>query len=153
MSRSNFTWRVRYHLNATFNNISGIFWRSVLLVQETGDPDKTIDLSQVKYRVHLACAGFELTTLILMVIGTDCIFSFKSNYHTITTTVAPNILLLFNKIKKIPDCSIYHIRTVPKCNWKIVEMAKSITLTHTYIWPLIFLVQLFLWNFFLLKIF
>ena len=31
------------------------------------------------YRVHLALAGFELTTL--MVIGTDCIGSFKSNYH------------------------------------------------------------------------
>ena len=33
------------------------------------------------YRVHLAWAGLELTTL--MVIGTDCIGSHKSNYQTI----------------------------------------------------------------------
>jgi hypothetical protein len=31
--------------------------------------------------------GFELTTSV--VIGTDCIGSYKSNYHTITTTMAP----------------------------------------------------------------
>ena len=36
------------------------------------------------YRVHIAWSGFELTTLV--VIETDCIGSFKSNYHTITTT-------------------------------------------------------------------
>jgi hypothetical protein len=35
------------------------------------------------YRVHLAWAGFELTTLV--VIGTGCIGSYKSNYHTIKT--------------------------------------------------------------------
>jgi len=37
------------------------------------------------YRVHLACAVFELTRLV--VIGTDCIGSVKSNYHMITTTL------------------------------------------------------------------
>ena len=36
------------------------------------------------YRVHLAWEGFELTTLV--VICTDCIGSYKYNYHTITTT-------------------------------------------------------------------
>jgi hypothetical protein len=36
------------------------------------------------YRVHL---GFELITLV--VISTDCIGSYKSNYHTITTTTVP----------------------------------------------------------------
>jgi hypothetical protein len=77
--------------NTTFNNISFISWRSVLLVEETVHPQKTTNLPQVTeklYRVHLAWAGFELTTLV--VIGTDCIGSCKSNYHTITTTTVPN---------------------------------------------------------------
>ena len=55
-------------------------------------PEKTTDLAQVThklhnimlYRVRLAWVGFGLTTLAL--IGTDCIDSSKSNYHTITTT-------------------------------------------------------------------
>jgi hypothetical protein len=34
--------------------------------------------------------GFELTTLV--VIGTDCIGSYKPNYHTITTTTASTFL-------------------------------------------------------------
>ena len=41
------------------------------------------------YRVHLAWAGFEFTTLV--VIGTNRIGSCKSNYHTITTTMAPQL--------------------------------------------------------------
>ena len=43
------------------------------------------------YRVHIACAGFELTTLV--VIGTDCIGSYKSNYHTIMTMSAPKFIV------------------------------------------------------------
>ena len=59
--------------------------------------EKTIDLPQVfdkllhimLYRVHLVWAGFEFTTLVL--IGTDCTCSSKSNYHRITTTAASTI--------------------------------------------------------------
>jgi hypothetical protein len=41
------------------------------------------------YQVHIAWAGFGLTTLV--VIGTDCIGSYKSNYRTIKATTAPDI--------------------------------------------------------------
>ena len=87
--------------NATFNNMntSAISWWSVLLVEGTGVPKENHrpavshwqTWSHNLYRVDLAWAGFELTTLVVM--GTDCIGSYKSNYHTITTTTAPMFLV------------------------------------------------------------
>jgi len=64
-------------------------------------PEKTTDLPLVTdklyhiimYRIYHAWAGFELTTLV--VIGTDCIGSCKSNYHTITAMMAPQHLISF----------------------------------------------------------
>ena len=38
--------------NATFNTISAISWRSLLLVEETGVPEETTDLSQVTDQLY-----------------------------------------------------------------------------------------------------
>ena len=65
--------------NATFNNISVISWRSILLVE------KTTDLSQVTDKLYQIMmytspwSRFELTTSVA--IGTDYIGSCTSNNH------------------------------------------------------------------------
>jgi len=77
---------------ATFNNISVISWRSVFL-RKPEYPEKTTDLLLVTDKVYyiIVCsspwAGVEPTTSVVM--GTDCIGTWKSYYHTITTTTAP----------------------------------------------------------------
>jgi hypothetical protein len=84
----NLVWRVLM-FNATFNNISGILWRSVWLVEETGVPGKnhrpaTSPWQALSHNIISGTPLHELTTLV--VISIDCIGSCESNYHTITTT-------------------------------------------------------------------
>ena len=97
----NIGFRLRFMVfNTTFNHISVISWRSVLLVEETGVPRENHRpaVSHWQTSSHNGCieytspwVGFELTTLV--VIGTDCLGSCKSNYHT-TTTALCNICIL-----------------------------------------------------------
>jgi hypothetical protein len=84
--------------NATFNNISVISWRSVLLVEEIIDTDKL-------YHIMLYTSPwsrFELTTSV--VIGTDCTYICKSSYHTISATTATYVpvgkLFLLQQLKR-----------------------------------------------------
>ena len=90
-------------LNTTFNNISVILWLSVLLVEETAVPDKNYRpvASHGQTSSHNVVSStpcneedLDLTTLILVVIGTDCTGNCKSNYHTNTTMTA---LPFFNR--------------------------------------------------------
>ncbi len=77
----------------TFNNISVISWQSVLLVEETRVPGETTDLPQVRQSLsHNAVWSTPHLSGIRThnVIGTDCIGSCKSNYHTITSTMVPH---------------------------------------------------------------
>ena len=85
-------------------------------------PKKTNDLPQVSdklyhimlYQVHLTWVGFKLTTLV--VIGTDCIGSYKSNYHTFTTTTTPrmNIMsaLLKSAVNKMLNATFNNISVI-----------------------------------------
>jgi hypothetical protein len=85
----------------------------------------------MSYRVHIAWAGFELTTLV--VIGTDCICRYKSNYHMITTTTAFETMLGMYRSRKwrqrqankksLAKSSVTFLIAVswPRYSWNIVE--------------------------------
>jgi hypothetical protein len=85
-------------------------------------PEKTTNLSQeslinfhhiMLYRVHLAWAGFELTTLV--VIGTDCIGSYKSIWlrprRPLVETTNISIHFFFSNLGG--NCMTSMIATIP----------------------------------------
>ena len=83
--------------NATFKNISVISWGSVLLVGETGVPGESHRpvASHWQTLSHNVISSTHRLNGIRThnVSGIDCIGSYKSNYHTITTTPIANTLL------------------------------------------------------------
>ena len=109
--------------NATFNNISVISWRSVLLVGKTGVPRE----NQIPVTSHWQTLSHDngisstprLSGIIIhnvsgnRVIGTGYIGNCKSNYHTITTMTVPVNEMYDYKNINIPKLShlLYNMLT------------------------------------------
>ena len=80
--------------NATFNNISVISWRSVLLVKETGENHQPVASHWQTLSHDVVSSTSRLSKIrphnFSCVMDTNCIGSYKTNYHAITTTTALN---------------------------------------------------------------
>ena len=80
--------------NATFNNISVISLRSVLLLEETGENHRHF-ASHEQTLSHNVVSSTPCLRGIRIVMGNGCMCSCKSNYHTNTTMMAPLFLFVF----------------------------------------------------------
>ena len=89
--------------NTTFNNISVISWWSVLLMEETGVPVASHWATLLHNVVLSTCMGFKLTTLV--VIGTDCTGSWKSNDGPCSCLVRKYLLLEHIRVYLICYCT------------------------------------------------
>ena len=113
--------------NATFNNISVISWRSVLLVEETGVPGEN----------HQPVASHRQTLSHSVVSSTACheqgsnlqlhsdrhllhMCSCKSNHQTISTTTAP--LFAFRNNNKVSNESVVYLHIAHGDKIDMVDM-------------------------------
>ena len=106
------------------------------------DPEKTTDLSQVPDKLYYIMlhtspwSRFEITTSV--VIGTDSIGNCKSNYHAITSTTAPHLLIEIFKIKlsfyaRVVQISfsIWNINMLCE-GWDFTHMWKTLAMTTSF---------------------
>ena len=114
--------------DVTFNNISVISWRSVLLVEESGVPGKNYRPAASHWQTlwHNIVSSIprlswiRLTTLV--VIGTECICSCRSNYHTITTMMAPVTRVIglswyiYSGLGKLDNVDSFSVSSVGICH-------------------------------------
>ena len=84
--------------NATFNNISVISRRSVLLEEETGENYRPVAIhwqtvSHNVVSISPRLSGFRIHNVRGEEggVGTDCIGSYKSNYYATTTSPPPRL--------------------------------------------------------------
>ena len=82
--------------NATFNNISAISCQPVLLVEETGVHDENHQpiashFQTLSHKVVSRTLSHERDSNSKVVIGTDYIGSYQSNYHTFMIMTATQI--------------------------------------------------------------
>ena len=110
-------------LNAIFNYISSISWRSVLLVEETGVPRSVVNhwqtLSHNVVWNTPRLTGFQLTALV--VICSNYTGSYKSNSKEITTTTdrkenTPMLLYVLFK-KPIAFVSLSAVTWLIRCTF------------------------------------
>jgi len=99
--QTKFLFRFRFMVfSATFNNISIISWRSVLLVVETGvlGDNHRSAVCHSQTSSHNVVSSTLRLNKIRNHNRTDCIGSYKSNYHMITTTTAPYLFSDINYV-------------------------------------------------------
>ena len=123
--------------NATFNNILVISRWSFYLWRKSEYPEKTTDRAASHWQTlsHNVVSSTPhlsgIWTHNVRVIGTGCIGSCKSNYHTITTTTAPWIslrqLLFFIKTWRC-----YYLQTIVIISMFIISFFSIILNSFNY---------------------